>query len=349
MKVYIENILNRLKNYSLTLDKSSILVDKPWALIDDENEVQKLIFKRNNELVLSKNGKVQDGSWEYFPEAKSLLINRGGNKILCKELYIDENLLFLKLDGTSNQYFSLANENVIPDLDITRYLKEVWYSKFNILEVKLLNGNVIEVHRGSDKEYPKVGNQVTQETLEVKNGNYLLSNSHLCYNIENGLIKEIYYEYIYSSFNGEDIYILQFNNSGFSIGDFVNLKDARVPDGIIDIILNESLLGYETLVMNADNILSIEVFDGKIYKILSNKVYKSKKGIEILMKQSLQNKISLGDYAFIEGKRVIEDEIEIPNCFKIIIRKGEISEIEILKEKRKGFFYKLMKSIKNNE
>ena len=76
MKLFINNIVEQLINYSSTLNDTSILIDKPWALLDDKLEVQKLIFKKNKELILSKNGQVQIGKWDYFPNAKSLLIDR---------------------------------------------------------------------------------------------------------------------------------------------------------------------------------------------------------------------------------------------------------------------------------
>jgi hypothetical protein len=47
MKLYLKSIVKQLKNHSASLEKTSIFIDKPWALIDDEFEVQKMIFKRN--------------------------------------------------------------------------------------------------------------------------------------------------------------------------------------------------------------------------------------------------------------------------------------------------------------
>ncbi len=75
MKLYLKSISKQLRNYSASLDKISILLDKPWAIIDEEFEMQKLIFKKNKELILSKNGEAIVGKWDYFPEAKSLLID----------------------------------------------------------------------------------------------------------------------------------------------------------------------------------------------------------------------------------------------------------------------------------
>ena len=54
MKTYLQNIIPQLKNFSQTLNKTAILINKPWAMIDDEFEIQKLIFKKDKELILSK-------------------------------------------------------------------------------------------------------------------------------------------------------------------------------------------------------------------------------------------------------------------------------------------------------
>jgi hypothetical protein len=128
MKIYLKSIVSQLRNFSATLEKASILIDKPWALIDEEFEMQKLIFKKNKELILSKNGQVQIGKWEYFPEAKSLLIDRSSDKkdiILCNEVFIDEGVMVLRIDGLENRFFLLANENIVPDLDAIKYLNKL--------------------------------------------------------------------------------------------------------------------------------------------------------------------------------------------------------------------------------
>jgi hypothetical protein len=77
MKTYLKSFVKQLKNYSESLDKISILIEKPWAMIDEELEMQKLIFRKNKDLLMSKNGKVTLGKWDYLAEAKSLLIDRG--------------------------------------------------------------------------------------------------------------------------------------------------------------------------------------------------------------------------------------------------------------------------------
>ena len=53
MKIYLQNTVKGLKYLSKSLDKKSILVDKPWALIDSDLEIQKLIFKKNKEFKIN--------------------------------------------------------------------------------------------------------------------------------------------------------------------------------------------------------------------------------------------------------------------------------------------------------
>ena len=145
MKIYLQNTVKELKNFSKSLNKKSILVDKPWALIDSDLEIQKLIFKKNKELIMSKDGQVNMGKWDYLPEAKSLLIDRGKDTILCNEGFIDEGVIVLKMDGTNNNFFVLANENIIPDLDAYSYLRKLRYRNLNITTRKLTDGKVLEI------------------------------------------------------------------------------------------------------------------------------------------------------------------------------------------------------------
>ena len=86
-----------------------------------------------------------EGKWDYFPEAKSLLIDRGTDKILCNEAMIDDGVLIMKLDGTNNQFFVLANENIVPDLDVRRYLIKLRRKKLYLYARTLNDGRELEI------------------------------------------------------------------------------------------------------------------------------------------------------------------------------------------------------------
>ena len=82
MKTYLQEIVNRLSQFSEKLDNATLFIDKPWVLIDTESNYHKYIFKRNGQLIMSLNGQVQLGKWEYLTVAKSILIDRIKDKVL---------------------------------------------------------------------------------------------------------------------------------------------------------------------------------------------------------------------------------------------------------------------------
>ena len=88
MKNYLSNILPRIKQFSQDLDKKEGFVDVPWVIIDELQNQQKYIFKRNGELLMSLNGQVTVGKWEYLSAARSLLIDRNVDKILLNQNFI---------------------------------------------------------------------------------------------------------------------------------------------------------------------------------------------------------------------------------------------------------------------
>ena len=117
---------------------------------------EKLIFRRDGRVHISSKGNVTDGEWEYLPEAKGLLIDYGDQKKLYQLQFLDEAVLALKVDGVSedSDYFLLANQNVIPDLDINKYL---WYKyiRDNSEEPDQLDDKTRLQYEGKEKvEYP---------------------------------------------------------------------------------------------------------------------------------------------------------------------------------------------------
>lgn len=74
---------------------------------------------------MSLNGSVNIGKWEYLPTAKSLLIDRIADKILLNQYFFDPAVMVLKKDGSNNDNLILANEILLPNLDVVEYLKEL--------------------------------------------------------------------------------------------------------------------------------------------------------------------------------------------------------------------------------
>jgi len=242
MEVYLKSIVKQLRNYSATLDKTSILIDKPWALIDEEFEMQKLIFKKDKTLILSKNGQVQIGKWDYFPEAKSLLIDRNTDKILCNEAFIDRGVMVLRLDGTDSRFFILANENLVPDLDANRYLKKLRYQKLKITETKLVDGKILEVQLGEEWQQPQIGNPVTVEAEPIEDGKYQLAEAKKYYEVKKGRIFKILTKTTYTNPDKHEIVIHQQDNWKIRNGDEAFMFGKHIDNGVINFSKNRNLV-----------------------------------------------------------------------------------------------------------
>jgi hypothetical protein len=264
MKIYLKNIVNQLRNFSTTLDKSSILIDKPWVLIDGNSEKQKLIFKNNNELILSLNGQVKHGKWDYFPEAKQLLIDRITDKILCNEKFIDKGILILEHDRTDGDIFILANINIIPDLDVLKYLKTIRYKKLRIIEVIVKGGRVIEVEPYTGRNEVTIGSHTTEDGYPIADGIYQLENGKVYYQLENGIIKNIFQkEKRYVTKNGEEIFIRQQCRYTINKGDLVLINENLINDGVINFNY------FKLIIVKQGKIVKIEFKNG-IIKTLNN-------------------------------------------------------------------------------
>ena len=110
MKTYLADIIPKIKKYSQKLDNLTLLTNQHWVVIDElENSKFVYIFRSNSELLISQNGKVEKGKWEYLGN-NSLLIERKDEIYLFRHGFFDSNILALKVDG-KEEYAFLVNEN----------------------------------------------------------------------------------------------------------------------------------------------------------------------------------------------------------------------------------------------
>ena len=200
MKYYLKDILNRLQKYSASLDQSSFLIDKPWVVSSDDSAYQKLIFRKDGRVHLSKDGNLTDGKWEYLPEAQALIIDYGDNKKLYRHQFLDEAVLALKIDGRKDDdsdFFLLANETLVPDANAKEYLHNKYLSgqsdkSHNLDEGTkverrfLQDGTKIEIRipAGSYREIPYYNNEI------LKDGEYILQGGGKKLIVESGYIVE---------------------------------------------------------------------------------------------------------------------------------------------------------------
>jgi hypothetical protein len=110
MQTFIADIIPKLQSFSKKLDDLTLLTNQHWVVLDELKQSKNVyIFRANNELLISSNGKVEKGKWEYLGN-NSLLIDRNEESYLFKHGFFDENVMALKIDG-KEEYALLVNEN----------------------------------------------------------------------------------------------------------------------------------------------------------------------------------------------------------------------------------------------
>ena len=110
MQTYIADIIPKLQKFSKKLDDLTLLTNQHWVVLDELTKAKNVyIFRSNNELLISSNGKVEKGKWEYLGN-NSLMIDRKDESFLFKHGFFDENVMALKIDG-KEEYALMINEN----------------------------------------------------------------------------------------------------------------------------------------------------------------------------------------------------------------------------------------------
>ena len=160
MKTYIADIIPKIQRYSHKLDNLTLLTDQHWVLIDNiENEKQVYLFRPGNELLISRNGKIEKRKWEYLGN-KSLMIDLGDEAFLFKHGFFDENLLALKIDSRQ-EYAFFINENKYNG-DINSFSKVIEF----LTDKYLFNESKSDVENQTGIKLIKEEKEPTPEELE---------------------------------------------------------------------------------------------------------------------------------------------------------------------------------------
>lgn len=226
MKLFLNNLIPRVKQFSNTLDKKEVFVEIPWVIVDDNLDQQKYIFQRNGDLIMSLNGEVNIGRWEYISAAKSLLIDRIKDKILLNLNFVDSSVMILKKDGFKDENLMLANEILLPNLNVLGYLQKLFYSKNNISIVLLKTGQYLELY---NYQGYFSGNKVTIEGDSVSDG-YLELQSGKKIQIKDSIILRVLVRAPYKTDKGT-IIIEHGRGFGPERGDQVFIDNLPAPDG----------------------------------------------------------------------------------------------------------------------
>ena len=116
MLYYLFDVIPKIQAFSKKLDDTTILMNQHWVSVNEiESSKTVFIFRSNSQLLISENGRVERGKWEYL-NSNCVIIDRQNESYLFKHGFLDDSVLALKVDGTET-YALFVNE--------TKYGKEI--------------------------------------------------------------------------------------------------------------------------------------------------------------------------------------------------------------------------------
>jgi hypothetical protein len=319
MKEYLINIVNDLRQFSNTLNKKALLLNKPWALIDSDLGIQKIIFNANKDLILSRDGNVTIGKWEYLSEARSLLLDRVTDKILCREEYVDDHILILRRDGTKDGFIVLANENKLPTLDAYNYLIDLSFEKKGVRYIELSDNRNICAELNGNQQIG-IGSPVTCDGKIISDGIYDIKGGVTQYVIAKGKIVDIVHYVTLESEEGERLLSNTTADLGLSIGDRILIERNRMEiiDGTFNVIRN-------------DLKMRVNIIQGVIRKIKYIKEYELEKDRDYIFYCQFPNSFEKDDLVFLNGNppsnckiKVGSDRIKVVNGIVKSVKDGDL-------------------------
>lgn len=109
MQTYLSDIIPSISRYSKQLNDETLLTSRHWVVVEElENRKSIYIFRKNRDLLISTNGSVEKGTWDYLGNDK-LLIEKDGKAFLFRHGFFEDDFLALKIEG-GDEYAFLVNE-----------------------------------------------------------------------------------------------------------------------------------------------------------------------------------------------------------------------------------------------
>ena len=109
----LRNLIDRVKNLGSQIVDNNLLTDKSWFIVTTLSPTEKVvfIFRKNGDLLLSRNGTVSKAKWETINHAtNSIIIEQDDSLTLFNILILTNEYLLLQKDGTNSLELLIKQE-----------------------------------------------------------------------------------------------------------------------------------------------------------------------------------------------------------------------------------------------
>jgi hypothetical protein len=132
MKYYISDIIPKLQRFSKQLNDLTLIQNHHWIAFDVSTESKTTyIFRDNNDLIVSQNGKVIKSKWEYLGN-QTILIEDSEESLLFTNSFFDETILVLNLHNTDTYAFFLNETKTSSTIKTIEKLNDYLNKKYSV-------------------------------------------------------------------------------------------------------------------------------------------------------------------------------------------------------------------------
>ena len=107
MEILENDVLTEIRPYSFNLSETNSLTDVFWILLTEEEQTINdiYIFRQENELLISRQGAVENGRWEYIGGNSIFVRRKSQGGLLFSHCFLDKDFLILKAMGGEEMTF----------------------------------------------------------------------------------------------------------------------------------------------------------------------------------------------------------------------------------------------------
>ena len=187
---HLSELFLKANLYNKSSNKTLLLKNRSWLLMSNTSQIEKLIFRQDDKLVLIKDGSVMKGKWEYISQDDSLLIEYDDIIQLHYCLFLQSDLVCLLNQTNQSILFIVGAKHIVKnDLE---FFKDLLYKKLNIRTATLDSGKKLEILDVSDiKKHQLIGKEVLMNFERVEDGIYYRNNGKVEFHIKGNKLIEI--------------------------------------------------------------------------------------------------------------------------------------------------------------
>jgi len=134
MNQYILNLIPRIMEAGKKLNQVETIVDKVWVKYDEE-DYETYRFRRNNLVLVSLAGFVEERKWELLPP-NGLYISKDGRGLMYRQAVVFDSIMLVQLESRQAVVFDSI---MLVQLESIKYQPIIFYD-----EAKIPDGDVVK-------------------------------------------------------------------------------------------------------------------------------------------------------------------------------------------------------------